>query len=149
MLGVELSKGTIFGTPNSAESAERIVVEQFLAFDITKMKRGNYSDTNSKRVNSENPSTEDTTNLVFEDPFIDQYEEEEIVDGNEEDEEMAEEEFQNEQQEGERHDVCGRIEESFCRSSVLEETSWRRVSSWTLIIVLTVCTTASMWSGPA
>ena len=67
------------------------MVASFLVLDINRMKRGNQTGNDSKKVNSEKPITEDTTNLVFEDPFIDQYEEEEIVDGNEENEDMAEE----------------------------------------------------------
>ena len=106
------------------------------------MKRGNQTGNDSKKVNSEKPITEDTTNLVFEDPFIDQYEEEEIVDGNEENEDMAEEEFQNEQQEGERHDVCGRNRSSFHRYLELEEINWRKENRWTMTTVLIVCITA-------
>ena len=118
------------------------MVDSFLVLDINRMKRGNQSGNDSKKVNSEKLTTEDSTNLVFEDPFIDQYEEEEIVDGNEENEDMAEEEFQNEQQEGERHDVCGRNRPSFHRCLELEEISWRKENRWTMIIVLIVCITA-------
>ena len=62
------------------------------------MKRGSASDASSKRTDSVNPNQEDT-NVVFQDPYIDQYEEEEIVDGNNESNEMAEEEMQNEEKE--------------------------------------------------
>ena len=62
------------------------------------MKRGSASDACNKRTDSVNPNQEDT-NVVFQDPYIDQYEEEEIVDGNNESNEMAEEEMQNEEKE--------------------------------------------------
>ena len=73
---------------------------------LVSMKRGGPSGENSKRVDSSNPNQEDSSHVILEDPFIDQYEEEEIVDGNEEDEGMAEEELQNEEQEDKAHDVC-------------------------------------------
>ena len=69
------------------------------------MKRGGSSGENAKKVDSSNPNQEDSSHVILEDPFIDQYKEEEIIDGNEEDEEMAEEEFQNEEQEEKPHDV--------------------------------------------
>ena len=62
------------------------------------MKRGSASDACNKRTDSVTPNQEDT-NVVFQDPYIDQYEEEEIVDGNNESNEMAEEEMQNEEKE--------------------------------------------------
>ena len=62
------------------------------------MKRGSASDACNKRTDSVNPNQEDTK-VVFQDPYIDQYEEEEIVDGNNESNEMAEEEMQNEEKE--------------------------------------------------
>ena len=41
------------------------------------MKRGSASDACNKRTDSVNPNQEDT-NVVFQDPYIDQYEEEEM-----------------------------------------------------------------------
>lgn len=82
------------------------MADSFPSNQLVSMKRGGSSEDNSKRVDSSNPNKEDSTHVILEDPFIDQYEEEEIIDGAEENEEMAEEELQNEEQEDKVHDVC-------------------------------------------
>lgn len=69
------------------------------------MKRGQSNNENSKRVNSSQNQQEKDENLVFyEDPFVDQYEEEDVVD----DSQMNEDEVEQmgmEEEEEERHDV--------------------------------------------
>ncbi|KAK8816977.1 glutamate-rich WD repeat-containing protein [Blastocystis sp. ATCC 50177/Nand II] len=69
------------------------------------MKRGAGGEENGKKLNSTtNEPKEDTTHVVYEDPFVDQYEEEEFVEDNEEDEDKVEE-LNGEEEETERHDV--------------------------------------------
>lgn len=87
------------------------------------MKRGQSSGDNSKRVNSaENQQDQEKEHVIYEDPFVDQYEEEDIVD----DSQMNEDEVQEmgmDEEENERHDVIIDIFSNSIRYSKLVEIS--------------------------
>lgn len=69
------------------------------------MKRGAGGEESGKKQNvTTNEPQEDNTHVIYEDPFIDQYEEEDIVDEKEEDEGKVEE-LGGDEEENERHDV--------------------------------------------
>lgn len=106
------------------------------------MKRGAGGEENGKKLNSTtNEPKEDTTHVVYEDPFVDQYEEEEFVEDNEEDEDKVEE-LNGEEEETERHDVSFPMSCITIRYSKSERTRWRRESAWSTITAPTTCTTA-------
>lgn len=70
------------------------------------MKRGNNRDSSQKRTNVwGNGQAEDQENILYEDPYIDTYEEEDIVDPKEE-EEIEKRELEGIDEEREVHDVC-------------------------------------------
>lgn len=69
------------------------------------MKRGQFGNESSKRVNSTQNQQQDEKDLVvYEDPFVDQYEEEDIVDESQLNEDEVEEMGMDEEEE-EKHDV--------------------------------------------
>lgn len=69
------------------------------------MKRGQSNNENSKRVNSiQNQQDNGEDLIVYDDPFVDQYEEEDIVDDSQLNEDEVEE-MGMEEEEEERHDV--------------------------------------------
>ena len=100
------------------------------------MKRGAGGEENGKKLNSTtNEPKEDTTHVVYEDPFVDEDED------NEEDEDKVEE-LNGEEEETERHDVSFPMSCITIRYSKSERTRWRRESAWSTITVPTACTTA-------
>ena len=69
------------------------------------IKRGQSNNENSKRVNSiQNQQDKGEDLIVYDDPFVDQYEEEDIVDDSQLNEDEVEE-MGMEEEEEERHDV--------------------------------------------
>ena len=69
------------------------------------MKRGQSNNENSKRVKSiQNQQEKGDDLIVYDDPFVDQYEEEDIVDDSQLNEDEVEE-MGMEEEEEERHDV--------------------------------------------
>lgn len=69
------------------------------------MKRGQSGNDSSKRVNStQNQQQDEKDVVVYEDPFVDQYEEEDIVDESQLNEDEVEE-MGMEEEEEEKHDV--------------------------------------------
>ena len=104
------------------------------------MKRGAEGEENGKKLNSTtNESQEDTTHVIYGDPFVDQYEEEEFVEDNEDEDKV--EELNGEEEETERHDVCGTTDLITVRYSKSERTRWRKESAWSTITAPTACTT--------